>query len=322
MSPLATPAEANSATAAIRPDPYQVVTDLIIQHLETGVVPWRCPWNRDVGQPRNFVSGQPYRGINSLLLGCHAAPSPWWLTFNQAKARGGHIRKGAKGALVVKYGTFTPKGQSAPETTETPAASGATNRRREARFLRIFVVFNASQIEGIAFPESEVSPSPPPEARIAAAERIVSDMPRRPTVHEGRGTRALYRPATDEIDMPAFAAFESVEAYYQTLFHECVHATGHASRLNRESLTKHDEFGGPVYSQEELVAEMGAAFVGMDAGIVNDNHEQSAAYLQGWLSALKAKEHRRWMVQAAAQASRAADFILNRLEQPSASTPN
>lgn len=323
MSPLATPTEASPSAPSPRPDPYQVVTDLIIGHLENGVVPWRCPWNRDIGRPHNFVTGQPYRGVNVLLLGCHAAPSPWWLTFNQAKARGGHIRKGAKGTLVVKYGTFTPKGKQESAAAEAKAHSEpADTRSREARFLRTFVVFNASQVEGIAFPETQKSPDLPPEARIAIAERIVTDMPRRPIVHEGRGTRALYRPATDEIEMPAFAAFKNAEAYYQTLFHECVHASGHISRLNRETLTRHDEFGGPVYSQEELVAEMGAAFVAMEAGIVNDNHEQSAAYLQSWLAVLKAKEHRRWIVQAAAQASRAADFILNRLEQPTASASN
>ena len=95
-------------------------------------------------------------------------------------------------------------------------------------------------------------------------------------------------------------------------FHELGHATGHASRLNRLSLTKHDEFGGPVYSQEELVAEMTAAFVGMEAGLVKDRHEQSAAYLGSWLSVLKSKDHRRWIVQAASQATHAADFILGR----------
>ena len=114
------------------------------------------------------------------------------------------------------------------------------------------------------------------------------------------------------VNMPAFSRFESAEGYYSTLFHELVHSTGHASRLNRESLTKHDEFGGPVYSQEELVAEMGAAFLGLEADIVRDQHEQSAAYLNGWLGVLRAQDHKRWMVQAASQAAKAADFILNR----------
>jgi len=121
-----------------------------------------------------------------------------------------------------------------------------------------------------------------------------------------------YRPARDEIEMPPFSRFDSGESYYGSLFHELGHATGHPSRLNRESLTQHDGFGGQVYSNEELVAEMCAAFVGIEAEIVKDRHEQSAAYLGGWLDVLKAKDHRRWIVQAASHATRAADFILGR----------
>ena len=112
--------------------------------------------------------------------------------------------------------------------------------------------------------------------------------------------------------MPPFSRFDSGDSYYGTLFHELGHATGHPTRLNRESLTGHDGFGGQGYSKEELVAEVCAAFIGIEADIVKDRHEQSAAYLEGWLTVLKAKDHRRWIVQAASQASRAADFILGR----------
>lgn len=287
-----------------RPDPYQQVTDLIIEHLERGVVPWRCPWNRRVGRPCSFQTGRAYRGINAILLGCRCAPSPWWMTFRQAIERGGHVRKGERGATIVKYGIFDPKAEQEREGSERPS------RRRG--YLRTFTVFNAAQIEGIAFPEAPECPRLPAENRIEAAEAIARQMPQRPVIHEGRGTRALYRQSSDEVEMPLFESFESAEAYHLTLFHELGHATGHASRLNRTTLTTHDEFGGPVYSQEELVAEMTAAFLGMEADIVRDTHEQSAAYLSNWLAALKAKYHRRWIVQAASQASRAADFILGR----------
>ena len=104
-----------------------------------------------------------------------------------------------------------------------------------------------------------------------------------------------------------------MEDFYITLFHELVHSTGHASRLNRKSLIKHDGFGGKLYSEEELVAEMGAAFLGTEADIVRDEHEQSASYLKGWLDVLKDKDHKRWIVQAAGQATKAADFIMDRL---------
>jgi antirestriction protein ArdC len=123
---------------------------------------------------------------------------------------------------------------------------------------------------------------------------------------------ACYRLQTDTVQIPPFGSFESAEAYYLTLFHELIHATGHPDRLNRESLLKHDGFGGKVYSQEELVAEMGAAFLGMETHIVSDAHEQSASYLQSWLDVLRVKEHKRWIIQAAAQATKAANYIQNR----------
>ncbi len=287
------------------PDPYQQVTDLIIEHLEAGVVPWRCPWNRNIGRPRNFHSGKEYQGANVILLGCRFASSPWWLTFRQALELGGHVRKGEHGAMVVKYGTFNPKDET--EDRINP------DEKRRGMFLRTFTVFNASQIDGIAFPQQILLPALSEDQRSQKAESIVAAMPQRPVIREGGGIRACYCPARDEIEMPPFSRFDSGESYYATLFHELGHASGHPSRLNRESLTKHDGFGGQGYSQEELVAEMCAAFVGTEAEIVLDRHEQSAAYLHGWLTVLKVKDHRRWLIQAAGQAGRAADFILNRI---------
>ena len=290
-----------------RPDPYQQVTDLIIEHLERGVVPWRCPWNREVGRPRNFQSGKAYQGVNVVLLGFRFSPSPWWMTYRQAQERGGHVRKGEQGAMVVKYGTFSSK--------EEPAAGADAEAKRQGRFLRTFTVFNASQIEGIAFPETIHPATLSEDQRNQKAEAIVQAMPQRPVIRDGSGSHACYSKALDVIEMPPFSRFDSGESYYGTLFHELGHATGHPSRLNRESLNQHDGFGGEVYSKEELVAEMCAAFVGIESDNVKDRHEQSAAYLNGWLTVLKAKDHRRWIVQAASHASKAADFILGRSEE-------
>lgn len=298
-------------------DPYQAVTDLIIEHLERGTVPWRCPWQRDVGIPRNFHTGASYSGINVLLLGFRHRPSPWWLTFQQALERGGHVRKGEKGSTVVKYGQFKPKTDlhgSAP----TDASAQADNPRQKKRmFLREYTVFNACQIEGVEFPTIiSLTHAKNMDERIAVVEHLVAMMPNRPSIHEGMRSQACYKPVTDTVQMPPYGSFESAETYYLTLFHELVHATGHPSRLNRESLTKHDEFAGPVYSQEELVAEMGAAFLGLEADLVRDQHEQSAAYLQGWLQVLRVKEHKRWIINAATQATKAVDFILDRQRVP------
>lgn len=300
---------ATDLPARDRPDPYQLVTDAIIAHLERGVVPWRCPWNREVGQPRNFHTGLPYRGANVMLLGCRFADSPWWMTYRQAFARGGHVRKGERGAMVVKFGTVEKRTEAASPSSEAPSIP------KPRRFLRTFTVFNAAQIEGIAFPAPPSEPEWSQEERHARAEQLVAGMATPPAIRFGSGARACYRPHADEIEMPPRALFDSLDAYFQTLFHELGHATGHPNRLNRETLNKHDEFGGLVYSQEELVAEMCAAFVGMEAGIVHDRHEQSASYLDAWLSVLKVRDHRRWIVQAASQATKAADFILNRSQQ-------
>ena len=137
-------------------------------------------------------------------------------------------------------------------------------------------------------------------------------MPSPPRIQEGVKTEACYRRAIDLVDMPARGSFDTLEDFYGTLFHEIVHASGHESRLNRKTVVENDGFGGKVYSEEELVAEMGAAFLATDADIVRDDHEQSAAYLQSWIKALGKEDHRRWIVRAANQAGKAADFILGR----------
>lgn len=289
-----------------RTDPYQLVTDLILQNLETGVVPWRCPWRRDIGRPRSFSTGREYRGVNVLLLGILHFPSPWWMTFRQVHERGGSVRKGEHGAQVLKWGRHERKAKDGDGTPEEKAVF----------FLKSYRVFNACQIDGIVFPQSESGQELDSAQRITRAERIVKEMPRSPTIQEGRTTKASYRPSTDTVKMPAFARFDSPEAYYLTLFHELTHAAGHASRLNRKGVTESDGFKGKTYSQEELVAEMGAAFLGMEAEIVHDRHEQSAAYLKGWLDALGATDNRRWIVHCANQAGRAADFILGRHPAP------
>jgi antirestriction protein ArdC len=294
-----------------RTDPYQLVTASILAHLERGVVPWRCPWNRNTGRPRNFHTGRAYHGINVLLLGLLHFPSPWWMTFRQTQERGGSIRKGEHGAVVMKFGSYDKATRNGDGTED----------KKTTLFLKSYRVFNASQIEGVEFPPAESVPQFEPLERIARAEQILTQMPQPPTITEGRSTRACYRPQSDTIEMPALTRFHSPEEFHLTLFHELIHSTGHPSRLARKGVTESDGFGGKSYTQEELVAEMGAAFLGMEAEIVRDEHEQSAAYLQAWLATLRVQEHRRWIVQAGNQAGRAADFILGRSAEKSSSAP-
>ncbi len=284
-------------------NPYQFVTDTIIRQLENGVAPWRCPWRRSVGKPRNFHTGREYQGINIILLNCERFSSPYWMTWKQIKERGGRVTKGEHGSLVVKYGQFNKR---------VPGADGI-DEEKPSFYLKGYKVFNALQIEGIEFPAVPSVAAESPSDRIARAEEIVKAMPQPPSIREGRHERAFYRKSTDSVEVPERGSFPILEDFYLTLFHELVHSTGHATRLNRKSLVENDGFGGKVYSEEELIAEMGAAFLGTEADIVRDEHEQSASYLKGWLDVLKDKDHKRWIVQAAGQATKAADFIMDRL---------
>lgn len=290
----------------MKSDIYQQVTDRIIEQLEQGVVPWKSPYFSKVGFPRNFASGRAYQGINVFLLGSLRFTSPYFLTFLQAKELGGHVRKGEHGSLVVKYGTYTKEDEQ--------AAAGADAETR--RFLKAYTVFHASQIEGIEFPAPANLPELSITEKTALAREIVSGMPKAPEIREGSAV-PCYRPATDSVHMPERRFFDSEEAYYSTLFHELSHSTGHADRLARKSLLENkgiDAAGDTArktYAEEELVAEMSASFLNAHAGIMESELSNSAAYLQSWIDALKSKDAKGWIIRAASQAQKAANYILD-----------
>jgi len=283
-------------------DAYQVITDRIIGLLEKGVVPWQKPWRGGDMVPRNLTSKREYRGVNVFLLHAMMYESPFWLTFNQAKELGGHVKRGERACPVVFWKWLdveAPHEQSGKKTVP---------------FLRYYSVFNVGQCEDIppdkipSLGERQREHSP-----IAEAERIVAGMPKRPEIRHGGG-RACYVPSVDRVDMPKPEAFLSEQDYYSVLFHELTHSTGHESRLNRKGVASPDgewsAFGSTPYAREELVAEMGAAFLAGHAGIVERTINNSAAYVQSWLQRLK--QDSRLIVQAAGQAQKAADFILDR----------
>ena len=287
-------------------DIYAEVTNRIITQLEQGVIPWKSPYFSKVGFPRNFSTGNPYHGINVFLLGSLRYTSPYFLTFIQAKELGGHIRKGEHGALVVKYGTYTKESEGA-------ASAEATEEHR--KYLKAYTVFHASQVEGITFPEPENVPELPANAACDRARAMVAGMPKAPAIHSGTAI-PCYRRSTDSVHMPERRFFTSEEAYFSTLFHELTHSTGSESRLARKSLLESKGIDAEgearkVYAEEELVAEMGASFLCAHAGIIEAELENSAAYLQGWIDALKSKDAKGWIIRAASQAQKAADFILN-----------
>jgi antirestriction protein ArdC len=287
-------------------DIYAEATDRIIEQLEQGVVPWQSPYFSEVGFPKNFASGKRYQGINVFLLASLRYTSPYFLTYKQAQALGGQVRKGEHGAFVIKYGTYTKEGEGA-------ASAEASEEQR--RYLKAYTVFHSSQIDGISFPEPEALPELTATAACDRARELVAGMPNPPKFAEGTAV-PCYRRRTDSVHMPERGFFSSEEAYYSTLFHELAHSTGHESRLSRKSLLKNKgiEAEGEarkVYAEEELVAEMGASFLNAHAGIIETEIQNSASYLQGWIDALKSKDAKGWIIRAASQAQKAADYILN-----------
>ena len=294
------------AATSIAPSrkPYEVVTQRIIDQLETGTLPWAKPWA--VGQPANLVTRRPYRGINSLLLGTMPYGSPYWLTYRQAKELVGHVRKGEHGTPVVFWKVIT--------ITREPgdgAEDAAEVQDRHIPFLRYYTVFNVEQCDGIQAPAT----ARPAFNPIAEAERIAAGMPNPPALQHG-GPIACYRPSLDVVQMPTREAFDNPQAYYSTLFHELTHSSGHQKRLDRATLTDLQPFGSTNYSKEELVAELGAAFLCAQAGIENATVNRSTFYIAGWLQALQ--DDRRMVITAAAQAQKAADYILGRMAESTA----
>ena len=289
-------------------DVYAIVTEKIINQLESGVVPWRRPWT-STGLPRNLISRKPYRGINYFLLSASKYVSPFWLTMRQANALGGSIRKGEESTIVTFWKIDDAKHNDTEETEELDAEpKDEKNRRRFV--LRFYRVWNLEQCE---LPQAVLDKLPKIETHqhdpIEAVERIIAGMPNPPEIVRA-GSRAYYSAMTDRVTLPLRELFESAAEDAATTLHELAHSTGHERRLAREGITEVAPFGSAVYSREELVAELSAAFLCAEAGISNAVIHNQAAYIAGWLARLR--EDRRLIVQAAAQAQKAADYILNR----------
>jgi antirestriction protein ArdC len=284
-------------------DIYAMVTDKIINLLESGVVPWRRPWS-STGLPRNLVSKKPYRGVNFFLLSASKYISPFWLTMRQANELGGHVRKGEESTAVVFWKIDDVKqSMEGLDDEET----GKTHRRFLLRFYR---VWNIGQCE---LPQSVLDKLPKIETHehdpIEAAERIIADMPNRPEI-QYTGSKAFYSSITDQITLPPRELFTRAEEFYATALHETVHSSGSEKRLSREGICEAAPFGSPVYSKEELVGEFGAAYLCAEAGISNEVIHNQASYVAGWLK--KLRDDRKLLIHAAAQAQHAVDYILNR----------
>ena len=291
------------ADAASRFDLYQAVTDQIVALLEAGTAPWKSGvLGTPIGRPMSLTTGRPYRGVNVFLLAMAGLAggydSAHWVTYKQAQARGGQVRKGEKGTLVV-FWKVLDDGERDPET-------GRTDRRFVLRYYR---VWNARQCDGITPPDAGGYEPPREHERVLAVDRVIDGYADRPAIEHGPVAAPAYLPAHDRVRMPEIGRYASPHAYCNDLFHELGHSTGHSSRLDRWGEGGPDtSFASSSYSKEELVAEMTAAFLCGHCGIGPDTIESSASYLAGWVSRLRGDK--RLVIAAAGAAQKAADHIL------------
>lgn len=285
---------------------HQEVTNTIIALLEKGTPPWRRTWKTTAGNgssssvPRNAITRRPYQGVNRIILWAAALagsyPSHDWATYRQIQAAGGQVRKGERGTRVVLYRPVEASDRKQPG--ETLEEDHNNKGERTMWIMRAFTVFNVAQCDGLA--QAPV-PAAPPRDAIPGAEQFVRHVGAR-VLHGGDG--AFYDPRSDTIHLPSSDSFTSAEAYYATALHEHVHWTGHAERLNR--FDKWAPFGSEAYACEELVAELGAAFLCADLD-VRGELEHHASYLGHWLTVLK--RDAKALFGAAADANRAAEYL-------------
>ena len=292
-----------------RVDLYQEITDQIVAEMEAGTIPWAQPWDSSIALetaeatfalPQNGATGRTYSGVNILILWLHAAKQGFagqrWMTFQQARGLGAHVRKGERSVRVVHAGTFTPK-----EEREAAQAEGRDEQAR--RYLKAHRVFHVSQIDGL--PDEVAHRPAPPAPSFEGVDASVREIIERSRARFVMGApQAYYQPGTDTVAVPLVDAFHEPIDWHRTAMHELTHWTGHASRLDRD-------FAGfgrsrADYAREELVAEMGAAFTCAALGIRPT--VRHADYLASWLAVLK--EDKRAIVRAASAASKASDFLL------------
>lgn len=283
-------------------DTYQTVTDKIVAMLEAGAGAWRMPWHSDkagnaalpIQMPHN-ISGRAYRGVNVPMLWAAASAagytSPIWGTYKQWSEAGAQVRKGEKATAIVFWRTISVK-----------AAPDADDEHKDVLMAKGYSVFNAAQVDGWAAPQAP-STDDSPDIRIAHAEAFFAATGA--TIRHG-GNRAFYAPSIDAIQMPRIAQFDEPTAYYATLAHEATHWTSAKSRCDRELGAR---FGDERYAMEELIAELGAAFVCATLGLSNEPRPDHAAYLASWLKVLKSDK--RAIFTAASKAQAATDYLLN-----------
>lgn len=301
--------QATSLTTATQPKKSLCdrLTDRIVRQLEKGVVPWKKPWkillDGHCEVPCNYLTKKAYRGANALSLACNSDERPYYLTYNQALALGGQVRKGEQGQLIIFY-KFDKRENAEGHTT--------TSYYEQASY-----VFNIAQIEGIEWKLPDLKGPQPLSTTdvMPECEAIMAGYKNGPILNLTEIDRAFYRLTTDTVSVPRREAFSSVGEYYKVIFHELGHSTGHPDRLNRADVaqrTRADKPGTDVYSREELTAEMAAYFLANLCGITSgdDSAEflNSVSYINAYLN--MAKNDTGLFYTAVRQAQKTADYIL------------
>jgi antirestriction protein ArdC len=278
-------------------DVYEKITATIMEAIETGCGNYEMPWNTAGLLPTNASNGRRYRGINVTVLWAAAAKYAYtnslWATYQQWRELGAQVRQGQKSTTVVFWKFY---GEDAERDSEAEQAENAKQRC----FARAYHVFNADQVEGFTIPQM---PTLPQAQRIEAAEEFFRNAGAR--IIEN-GMRAYYDVVADEIHMPPFSLFKNPDYFYSVLAHESIHLTGHKSRCNRQLANR---FGSELYAAEELIAELGRAFLAAELQLETEPRIDNAPYVQNWLTVLK--KDRRAIFTAASKAQEAVDWLLN-----------
>lgn len=294
VSPLDPSGSSKTKFSRSKTDIYQTVTDSIISALEAGVKPWSCPWQRVPGMsglPSNYATGAAYSGMNIMLLWGSASEQGFsdsrWMSYKQAQAEGGQVRKGEHGTTAIFYATLEKESEDG-EIVQIP-------------MLKTFTVFNVQQIDGLPLTTETISPDatfdPLPEAENLIRKSGANIIE--------KGQNAFFQPSTDQVWLPERHLFSDAANFYATGLHELVHWSGGKKRLNREMKGK---FGSADYAEEELVAELGSAFLMADLGIVGEVQHES--YIASWLKALK--NDNRYIFKAASAASKAHRYLMDK----------
>lgn len=286
-------------------DLFAETTRQIIRAIEAGADSYHMPWHRagaNIGAPVNAVSGRAYRGVNVLLLWAAAEASGYgsgrWATYRQWRQRGAQVRRGEQATAIFFW---KPTGSACNDNDEQATATddeGSVCSRRGRLLARVYHLFNAAQVEG---DDRSQLPELPQSARIDAAEAFFAAIPA--TIRQG-GDEACYIPSRDEIMIPPFGQFREANGYYSVLAHELTHWTGSRPRLDRDLAGR---FGSHSYAMEELVAELGSAFLMAELGLASEPRRDHAPYIASWLQVLA--DDPRAIVTAASKAQEAVDYL-------------